>query len=194
MLLRLIEGVWFFPAAWVFNHGQGIFTAKLIGTLTEQTQICFVVVVVLAVRKGNGVDHKVIMQTVRVKVGCDNDLKSVAPHFLGKFNADLVSLFWRKLPRLKALKTVIADNFTFIVPLCFGNQHFISGGCGVAVYARDKKLLLGLVAVGSVFHHISESLQVRFGVFRVGCLFWILGIVDGVVEPATYIPYLADRH
>lgn len=101
MLLRLIEGVWFLPAVWVFNHGQGIFTAKLIGTLTEQTQICFVVVVVLAVRKGNGVYDKVIMQTVRVKVGCDNDLKSVAPHFLGKFNADLVSLFWRKLPDLK---------------------------------------------------------------------------------------------
>ena len=194
MLLRLIEGVWFLPAAWVFNHGQGIFTAKLIGMLTQEPQICFVVVVVLAVRKGNGVYDKVIVQTVRVKVGCDNHLKSVAPHFLGKFHADLVSLFWGKLPRLKALKTVIADNLAFIAPLHFCYQHFISGGGGVAVYTCYKKLLLGLVAVGGVFHHISESLQVRFGIFRIGGLFWILGIVDWVVEPATHIPYLADRH
>ena len=150
--------------------------------------------VVLAVRKGNGVYNKVIMQTVRVKVGCDNDLKSVAPHFLGKFYTDLVSLFWRKLPRLKALETVIADNLTFIIPLCFGNQHFLSGGCGVAVYACNKKLLLGLVAVGGVFHHIAKSLQVSFGIFRIGGLVWIFSIVDWVVEPATHVPYLADRH
>ena len=89
---------------------------------------------------------------------------------------------------------MIADNLAFIVPLCFGNHHFLSGGGGIAVYARDKKLFLGLVAVGGVLHHISESLQVRFGVFGIGGLFWILCIVEGVVEPATHIPYLADRH
>ncbi len=119
---------------------------------------------------------------------------AIAPHLLGKFYAHLVSLLWCKLPRLKALEAVITDNLAFIVPLCFCNQHFISGGGGVAVYACDKKLLLGLVAVGGVFHHIAQSLQVRFCIFRVGGLVWIFGIVDWVVEPATHIPYLADRH
>ena len=34
VFLRLIQSVWLFLSAWVFNDGQGIFTAKLIGTLS----------------------------------------------------------------------------------------------------------------------------------------------------------------
>ena len=58
----------------------------------------------------------------------------------------------------------------------------------------DKKTLLGLIPISSVLHYIDHRLQVGFGVFGVGCLFGIFGIVDWVVEPATHIPYLADRH
>ena len=43
----MVKGVGLFLAAWVFDDGQGILTAKLIGALTEQPQICFVVVVVI---------------------------------------------------------------------------------------------------------------------------------------------------
>ena len=41
---------------------------------------------------------------------------------------------------------------------------------------------------------LDHRLQVVFGVFGVGGLFGIFGIVDWMVEPATHIPYLADRH
>ena len=34
VFLSLIQSVWLFLSAWVFNDGQGIFTAKLIGTLS----------------------------------------------------------------------------------------------------------------------------------------------------------------
>ena len=124
----------------------------------------------------------------------NDDLKSVAPHSLGKFNADLVSLLWRNLTVLEALEAVIADNLTRVAPSRFGNHHFISGGGRVTVYACDKETLLGLFFIGSVLHYIDHRLQVGFGVFRVGGFFGIFGIVDWVVEPATHIPYLANRH
>ena len=148
----------------------------------------------LAVRKGYGVYNKVVMQTVGIQV-CGNDyLKSVAPHLLSKFYADLVRLLWRNLTVLKALEAVIADNLAFIVPLCLCNHHLISGGSRVAVYACDKITLLGLILVGGIFHYIDHSLQVRFGVFGISCLFGIFRIIYGVVEPATHIPYFTDRH
>ena len=127
-------------------------------------------------------------------MGGDNDLKPVAPYSLGKFNADLVCLLWRNLTVLEALEAVIADNLTRVAPSRFGNHHFISGGGRVTVYACDKETLLCLFFIGSVLHYIDHRLQVGFGVFRVGGFFGIFGIVDWVVEPATHIPYFADRH
>ena len=134
------------------------------------------------------------MQAVGIQVGGNDDLKSVAPHSLGKFNADLVSLLWRNLTVLEALKAVVTDNLTRIVPLCFGNHHFISGSVRVTISTCDKETLLGLILISSVLHYIDHRLQVGFGVFRVGGLFGIFGIVNWMVEPATHIPYLADRH
>ena len=66
LLFGLVKGVGLFLAAWVFDDGQGILTSKLIGTLTEQPQICFVVVVVHTVNKRNRVHDKVIMQAVGI--------------------------------------------------------------------------------------------------------------------------------
>ena len=154
----MIKSIGLFLTAWVFNNGQSILTAKLIGVLTKQAQICFVVVIVLAVRKGNGVYYKVVMQTLGVEVGGNNDLKSVAPHSLGKSDPDLVRLLWCDLARLEALEAVITDNLTPVVPLGFGNHHFIPCGSRVAVYARDKETLFGLVRIGGVFHYINHRL------------------------------------
>ena len=105
-----------------------------------------------------------------------------------------MSLLWRNLTVLEALKAVVTDNLTRIVPLDFGNHHFISGGGRVAIYTCDKETLLGLILISSVLHYIDHRLQVGFGVFGIGGLCRIFGIVDWVVEPATHIPYLADRH
>ena len=134
------------------------------------------------------------MQAVGIQVGGNDDLKSVAPHSLGKFNADLVSLLWRNLTVLEALEAVIADNLTRVAPSRFGNHHFISGGGRVTIYTCDKETLLGLILISSVLHYIDHRLQVGFGVFGIGGLCRIFGIVDWMVEPATHIPYLADRH
>ena len=83
------------------------------------------------------------MQAVGIQMGGNDDLKSVAPHSLSKFNADFVSLLWRNLTVLEALKAMVTDNLARVVPPRFGNHHFISSGGRVTVYACDKETLLG---------------------------------------------------
>lgn len=73
-------------------------------------------------------------------------------------------------------------------------ENNIAGGGRVTIYTCDKETLLGLILISSVLHYIDHRLQVGFGVFGIGGLCRIFGIVDWMVEPATHIPYLADRH
>lgn len=96
-----------------------------------------------------------VMQTIRIQMSGDNHLKSVAPHTLGKFHPDLMSLLWRDLALLEALVAVIADNLTLILPLPFRYHHFVPCGGRLTVDACDKKLLLRFFSVGSVLHHIT---------------------------------------
>ena len=124
----------------------------------------------------------------------NDDLKSAAPHLLCQLHAHLVGNLRRDLPMFKTLEAVVTDNLAGIVPLRLGDHHFLSGCGGIAVHTADEKTLLGLVLVGGILHHVHHRLQVAFAVLGVGGLFRVLGIVDGVVEPAFHIPYLAHRH
>ena len=98
----------------------------------------------LAVNLRNGIDDKVVMQALRIQMCRHNYLESAAPHLLRQLYAYLMCLLWRDLARLKALEAVVADYFALVVPLCFGYHHLVPCRRRVAVYARDKKLLLGL--------------------------------------------------
>ena len=53
----------------------------------------------------------------------NDDLKSVAPHSLGKFNADLVRLLWRNLTVLEALEAVRTAQAVFL------RQHLAGKPC-----------------------------------------------------------------
>ena len=46
----------------MLDNGEGIFPAQLVGTLTQQPQVGFVVVIMLSVHKGDRVDDKMVMQ------------------------------------------------------------------------------------------------------------------------------------
>jgi len=109
----------------------------------------------LYIHIGNRVDYKMVMQALRIQMRRYNHLESVAPHLLRQLHADLMCLLWRDLACLKALESVVADNLALVVPLCFGYHHLVPCRRRVAVYARDKKLPLGLVPVGGDFVKIS---------------------------------------
>ena len=66
VLFSLIQSIGFLFSAWVFNNRQSVLPAKLIGALTEQPQVGFIIVVVLPVQKGNRVYNKVVMQALGI--------------------------------------------------------------------------------------------------------------------------------
>ena len=194
ILFRLIKRIGFLSAAWMFYDRKGIFPAQLIGALAKQSKIGFVVVVMFPVHKRDRVHNKVIVQAVRIQMGSNDYLKPVAPHPLGKSDSDFVCLFGCNLSRFKTLEPVIADDLTFIIPLCFGDHHFLSGRSRITVDTRDKKTLLRLILIGRIFHHIHQSLKVCFRIIGIGSLFRVFGIVNRVVKSAPYIPDLTDCH
>ena len=64
----------------LLDHRQSVFPAKLVGNRLHLVIILFGAVVLDAVRKGNCVDDKVIVQMIFfVKVGGDDHLIAVAP-------------------------------------------------------------------------------------------------------------------
>ena len=65
---------------WMLDHRQSVFPAKLIGNRLHFVIVLSGTVVFDAVRKGYGVDDKVIVQMIFfVKVGGDDHLIAVAP-------------------------------------------------------------------------------------------------------------------
>lgn len=76
------------------------------------------------------------MQGACVQVRRNQHLILIAPHFLGKLNADFVAKLRRYLTCFKALISVIGD-----VTACFSEAflhgaHLLKGSIGVAVYTR----------------------------------------------------------
>ena len=149
----------------MLNDRQRVLAAKLVGILTQQFQIRLVVVIMLAIGEGNGIQDKMIMQAIGVEVCGDNHLKAVAPHFLRQLHADFVRLFRRDLALAETLKAVIANDVALVLKLTLDDLHFFPRRGRVAVHAGHKELLFRLVVIGRVLHDVAERLPFRFGVF-----------------------------
>ena len=66
LLFRLVEGIGLFLPTWMFDNGEGIFPAQFIGTLTQQPQVGFLVVLMLSVHNRDGVDDNEVMLSLGV--------------------------------------------------------------------------------------------------------------------------------
>ena len=63
-----------------------------------------------------------------VKMGCDDYLVLVAPHFPRQFQADFVALIGRYLVWLEALVSVPSDISVCFLVLFFCQNHLLQGG------------------------------------------------------------------
>ena len=144
----------------VFDDGQGIFPAQPIGGLPHEGVGGVVVVIPLAVHKGYGVQHKMVMQMMLVKMGGNHHLKAVAPKLLCQLYADGVGGFGGGFPRSEGLVAVEGkDTIRFLeLQLCPG--HLLTGGDRVAVDAGDVKLLFGLGILLGIFQHVPQALKI----------------------------------
>ena len=158
-----------------------------------------------AVRKGNCVDDKVIVQMIFfVKVGGDDHLIAVAPEPGRQLYADLVRQFGRDLAGGKGLIAVIGHRAALFAEPLFHRQHFVTGGGGRAVDARHEAVercavlaahFLRFLGIDGIADHIGKLLTVLFGQFPVGVEFRVCGFIrvlridHHLAEPAFYTPY-----
>ena len=159
-----------------------------------------------AVRKGYGVDDKVIVQMIFfVEVGGDDHLIAVAPKPRRQLYADLMCQFRRGLAGGKGLIAVIGHRAVLLAEPLFHRQHFITGGGRRAVDARHKTVkrcavLVRFLRIDGVADHIGKLLPVLFGQFPVGVefgvcrLFGVLRIDHHLAEPAFYPPNRSCCH
>ena len=158
-----------------------------------------------AVRKGNRVQYKVIVQMIFfVKVGGDDHLIAVAPKPGRQFHADLMRQFGRGLAGGKGLIAVIGHRAVLLAEPLFHRQHFITGSGGRTVDTRHEAMerctvlaarFLRFLRIYGIADHIGKLLPVLLVQFPVGVefgicrLFGIFRIDHHLAEPAFYPPY-----
>lgn len=115
----------------------------------------------LSVRKGNGIDDKMIMQVRPVQVCGDDHLKPVSPQPSGQCNAQCVGLLRRDLSQRKCLDGVDALDAALFVPLPLSGNHLRSGGCLQTVDTADKALFRFVLPQGIAQQPLHEGLLLR---------------------------------
>ena len=188
----------------MLDHRQSVFPAKLVGNRLHLVIVFLGAVVLDAVRKGYGVDDKVIVQMIFfVKVGGDNRLIAVAPKPGRQLYADLMRQFRRGLAGSEGLIAVIGHRTVLLAEPLFYRQHFITGSGGRTVDARHEAVercavlaarFLCFLRIDGVADHIGKLLPVLFGQFtvsvefRIRRLFRVLRIDHHLAGPAFYPP------
>ena len=100
--------------------------------------------------EGYGVHDDVIVDVIRIQVGCDHDFIVNTPHAPCGFHADGVCLLRCHLTSLKALVSVVGHIPTQLAVATLGIHHgFICQLLG-AVNGTDIHFLIGLFVIGSI--------------------------------------------
>ena len=89
---------------------------------------------------------------------------------------------------------MICLNPVRLVELLLDGNELVTSHRHIAVDTVAEKLVFRFLLVLCIGKHIFERLIIFGRIFGVGGLFGIFCVVNRVVEPATHIPYLADRH
>ena len=174
---------------------ESCFTAEPVGDLTHTLVVCRTVDELIAISTRNGIDHKMIMIMSGVAVGSDNDLKAVAPHFLGKLSANGMGCFCIHLICLKRLVAVIAKPSVALTPIAFSFHELLCGCILPTVDGRNKSAGFSFDFIGGIFHNTVDCVERRhIPVALVGCLFRIYRIVDDTDYTGFHRPDGSDSH
>lgn len=107
--------------------------------------------------KGYGVDNKMIVKIIGVKMSGNNNFIIRTPHTPCGFHSDFVCFFGSDFARHKALIPVIGYIAAHFAKAFLGRHHTLIGSLGVAVDTADIYSLIGLFIVG---HILQGGIQV----------------------------------
>ena len=106
--------------------------------------------VVLVIRKADGVEDQVVMDVIPVYVGGQDKLIPAAQDLPRQLHADLMGLLRRDLPRLKGLDQVTAQVRSLVDGMAAGPGKFDIRGLGGAAIGGDQQLSVCLFRVADI--------------------------------------------
>ena len=127
--------------------------------------------------KGYGVDHKMIVQGIRIQMGGDYDLVFLAPHLLCSLHANGMGLLRCDLTWLKALESMVSHIPTRLPKLPLGCHHRAIGVMLGTVDGADIHFLVGLFIVLCI---TQCPVQIIVQILLVGSFVRVFRIVDDI--------------
>ena len=127
-----------------------MFFAKPVRSAADIVITPLVGMIVLVIRKADGVENQVVMNMIFVYVGGKYKFILAAQDFFCKLHADLMGLFRCDLPRLKGLDQVAAQVRTLADGMTTGPFKFDVGGLGGAAEGGHQQLSIRLVGIADI--------------------------------------------
>ena len=127
--------------------------------------------VFLAVHIGHGIDNEEVVQIIRIHMGANQHLETLAPDLAGQCHADLMALLRGDLSLAEALVSVERHHAVCFTKAFLYSPHILPCVVWSAMDAGDKLgslVQLGLGVILGIVQSLGE--RIKFGLIRVGCV------------------------
>ena len=148
--LRLMLNIAFAPVLAGNDDGQAVFLADPVAGTADEVIAALVGMVVLMIRKADGIENQVVMNMIPVYVGGQDKLIPAAQDLPCQLHADLMGLLRRDLPRLERLDQVAAQVRPLVDGVAAGPGKFDIRGLGGAAIGGDQQLSIRLFRVTDI--------------------------------------------
>ena len=153
----------------LLHHRQAVLPAQLVGCCPELGILAAALLVLLAVHIRYGIDNEVVVQVIRIHMGSDQHLETLAPDLAGQCHADLMALLRGDFPLAEALVGVERHHAVCFTKAFLYSPHIFPRMVCPAMDAGDKLgalVQLGLGIVLRIVQRLGKSIV--FGFVRVG--------------------------
>ena len=153
----------------LLHHRQAVLPAQLVGCRPELSVLAAALLIFLAVHIRYGIDNEVVVQIIRIHVGSDQHLETLAPDLASQCHADLMALLRGNLSLAEALVGMERHHAVRLAETLLHGPHILPRMVCPAMDAGDKLgalVQLGLGIVLCVVQCLGKG--IIFGLVRVG--------------------------
>ena len=148
--LRLMLNIAFAPVLAGNDDGQAVFLADPVAGTADEVIAALVGMVVLVIRKADGIEDQVVMNMIFVCVSGKYKLIPAAQDLPCQLHADLMGLLRRDLPRLKGLDQVAAQVRSLVDGMAAGPGKFDIRSFGGAAIGGYQELPVCFLRVADI--------------------------------------------
>ena len=145
--------------------------AQLVGCCPELGILAAALLIFLAVHIRYGIDNEVVVQVIRIHVGSDQHLETLAPDLAGQCHADLMALLRGDLPFAETLVGMERHHAVCFTKAFLYSPHIFPRMVCPAMDAGDELGALVQLGLGIIFFIVQRlGKGIVFGLVRVGRL------------------------